>query len=506
MEIWLEVLVSLADPQVLLYLVFGVLVGSLLGSLPGLTATMGIAILTPITFWFEPAAGFAMLIGVWNSAIWAGGISAILVNTPGTPASIASTFDGFAMTKMGQAKVALQINTVFSVFGGLFGTFVLMVAAFPLAKFAIKFGPAEYFMVGLFGLTMMISVSGSSLIKGSVMGFLGLLTATIGLDPMVASKRFTFGNMDLLMGVSFIPVMIGMFGVGEILYQVSISKGKSFIEKPDNTSEDSSSINLGQERLTMKDIRHLTPISVISAAISTVVGAIPAAGGDIASIICWGQAKRLSKHPEEFGNGSKEGLTASCVGNNGVLGGALTTMLTLGIPGDAATAILIGSLMMYGMQPGPRLFVENKDFVITIMLLMVLANLIILVYGLLISKASIKLLKVKKAFIWATVMVLCMVGSYALNNSMVDVVIMLLAGGLGFFLKRMDYAPGPFVLGLLLGKIIESNLRRALTLTQGSYGFLFTHPIVVVLEILIITALFGPLFKKLWNSRKTPSK
>ena len=499
MEVWLEVLKSVMDPGVLMYLFFGVVIGSFLGSLPGLTATMGIAILTPITFWFSPAEGFAMLIGVWNSAIWAGGITAILVNTPGTPASIATTFDGYSLTKSGKAKVALQINTVASVFGGLFSTFVLMVAAFPLAKFAIKFGPAEYFMLGLFGLSMMISVSGNSLVKGALMGFAGLLVATIGLDPMVAAKRFTFGSIDLLMGVSFIPVMIGMFGIGEILYQVSTSKGKDYIEDTGKSSD----IDFGEENLGWKDIRHLTPISVLSAAIASIVGAIPAAGGDIASIICWGQAKRLSKHPEEFGKGSKEGLTASCVGNNGVLGGALTTMLTLGIPGDAATAILIGSLMMYGMQPGPRMFVESKDFVITIMLLMVTANIIILIYGLLTTKVSIKLLSVKKQFIWVSVLVLCMVGSFALNNSLFDVFIMLAAGFLGFFLKRMDFAPGPFVLGLLLGKIIESNLRRALSLSQGSYHFLVTHPIVIVLEILIITALLGPVIKQYRKNIKT---
>ncbi|MCY1152812.1 MAG: tripartite tricarboxylate transporter permease [Sphaerochaetaceae bacterium] len=499
MGIWIEVIQSILTPGVLLYLLFGVLIGSFLGSLPGLTATMGIAILTPITFWFAPAKGFAMLIGVWNSAIWAGGISAILVNTPGTPASIATTFDGFTMTNNGKAKIALQINTVFSVFGGIFGTLVLMVAAFPLAKFAIKFGPAEYFMVGLFGLSMMISVSGNSILKGAVLGFLGLLVATIGLDPMVAAKRFTFGNINLLLGVSFIPVMIGMFGVGEILYQVSKSKSMNFIEKNDEDDDKTNiteKLKLGDESLTIKDCAKLTPISLFCSLISAIVGAIPAAGGDIASIICWGQAKRLSKHPEEFGKGSKEGLTASCVGNNGVLGGALTTMLTLGIPGDAATAILIGSLMMYGMQPGPRMFVEDKSFVITIMILMIFANLLILIYGLTTSKIFIKLLKVKKPFIWVTVLVLCMVGSYALNNSMFDVVVMLLAGGLGFFFKRMDYAPGPFVLGLLLGKIIESNLRRALSLTQGSYNFLYTHPIVIVLEILVLIAIIGPFIKK----------
>jgi putative tricarboxylic transport membrane protein len=498
MEVWIQVLQSIMDPGVLLYLLFGVLVGSFLGALPGLTATMGIAILTPITFWFSPAKGFAMLIGVWNSAIWAGGIAAILVNTPGTPASIATTFDGYTMTKQGNAKLALQINTVFSVFGGLFSTFVLMIAAFPLARFAIKFGPAEYFMLGLFGLTMMISVSGNSMIKGALMGFAGLLISTVGLDPMIASKRFTFGSMDLLMGVSFIPVMIGMFGVGEILYQVSISKSDDFIDHDD----DAKKIEFGEKHLTWKDIKHLGPLSILCAAISSVVGAIPAAGGDIASIICWGQAKRLSKHPEEFGKGSKEGLTSSCVGNNGVLGGALTTMLTLGIPGDAATAILIGSLMMYGMQPGPRMFVENQDFVITIMLLMIVANIIIFVYGLLTTKVSIKLLSVKKQFIWISVLVLCMVGSFALNNSLFDVIIMLVAGGLGFLLKRMDYAPGPFILGLLLGKIIESNLRRTLSLTMGSYEFLYTHPIVIVLEILILMALLSPVFKRIKQRRK----
>jgi putative tricarboxylic transport membrane protein len=485
---------SVFEPLTFLYLVIGVLAGAVLGALPGLTATMGVAVLTPLTFWLAPAQGFAMLIGVYNSAIWAGGITAILINTPGTPASIASTFDGYAMTKRGDAGIALGINTIYSVIGGLFSTLILAVFSFPLSQFALSFGPSEYFAVSIWGITMMAAVSSGSVIKGLILGVAGLLISTVGVDPMLGFKRFTFGNTNLLDGISFVPVMIGMFGLSEILFQ--ISKYKKEEERSDKELSD---IKIGGIFMSWVQYAKTIPSTIMSCVVSVIVGAIPGAGGDIASIICWGQAKKMSKKSEEFGKGSVEGLAASCTGNNGVIGGAMTTMLTLGIPGDAVTAVLIGSLMVYGMQPGPMLFVENKPFVMTIIALMVMANLIILVFGLVTSKLSTKILLVSQKTIWMTVIILCVIGSFALNNSFYDVIFMVVGGLLGFLFRKLDFPTGPFILGLLLGKLTESNLRRGLSLTQGDYVAFFNKPITLTIFGLIILSL-------VWSFKKKPNQ
>lgn len=494
LSLWLSTLGDILTPSVLMFNLCGVLIGVLIGALPGLSATMAVAILTPITFWFEPSCGFAMLIGVWNSAIFAGGISAVLINTPGTPASIASTFDGYQLYKQGKGGLALGINCIYSVLGGLISTLFLIFLAFPIAKFTISFGPTEYFMLALFGLTMMISVSENNIVKGMAMGFAGLMISCVGIDPLLAVKRFTCDTTALIAGVSFLPVMIGMFGIGEVLNQIFEFKKSKEAEHLLMIKE--ASAKLGRVTPTWKQFKAIFRPTVLAGAESSIIGAIPAAGGDIASIICWGQAKKMSKHPEEYGKGSVEGFAISCTANNGVLGGALTTMLTLGIPGDAVTAILIGSLMMYGMQPGPKMFTEDAGFVIQIMQLMILSNLVIIVIGLTTAKMSAKILNARPQTVWTAVTVLCIVGSYALNNSFSDVIIMAISGLAGFFFKRGGYAPGPFILGLLLGGMLESNLRRALVMSQGSLSIFVERPVTFILLILIVLTLFYPLIKK----------
>lgn len=496
---WINGLKEILQPMVLLSTFLGVTVGSIVGALPGLSATMAIAILTPLTFWLAPNEGFAMLIGLWNSAIFAGGISAILINTPGTPASIAQSFDGYKLYKRGQGGLALGVNVIYSVIGGMFSTIVLMFFSFPLARFAIKFGPAEYFALALFGLSMMIAVSEESIVKGLAVGFVGLLLSTIGIDPILAVKRFTLNNTNLIAGISFLPIMIGMFGIGEVLNQI-FERDKENEKLEDEQKK--LNLSLGRILPNKQEVKESIKPTLLGAIIGTVVGAIPAAGGDIASIITWGQAKKLSKNPDKFGEGSLEGLVATSTANNSVIGGALTTMLTLGVPGDTVSAILIGSLMMYGMQPGPKMFTDNKPFVINIMLLMLLANVIVLIFGLLTAKASAKVLNVRKETVWVSVIILCTVGSFALNNSFFDVLIMAASGLLGFAFKRGGFAPGPFILGILLGSMLESNLRRALVMSRGSYSIFVTRPITLVLLLLIVFSLSFPSIKKFAMKRK----
>lgn len=493
-EVWMHGFQMILQPSVLLFLCAGVLIGTVIGALPGLSATMGIAIMTPITFWFEPVNGFAMLMGLWNAAIFAGGVSAILVNTPGTPASITQSFDGYALYKQGKGGLALGINVIFSFLGGIISTLCLILFANPIAKFTVSFGPSEYFMLALFGISMMVAVSGGDLLKGLILGFAGILLSCVGLDPILSVPRFTFGSTNLLKGISFIPVMVGMFGIGEVLYQI-YTRGRDKEDAENETRQ--ANLKLGRILPDKKEMAALTPRCIAASLAATIVGAIPAAGGDIASIICWGNSKKLSKHPEEYGKGSLEGLAVSSSANNGVIGGAMTTMMTLGIPGDSVTAILIGSLTMYGMQPGIKMFTENAVFTSQIMLLMILANVVFLIFGLVTAKMSAKVLHVAQPTVWVAVSVLCVVGSYALNNSFFDVLIMFVAAILGFFFKIYDFPTGPFVLGLLLGGMLESNMRRALVISRGSFGIFITRPISCVLLIVVIVTFLVPVIKSL---------
>lgn len=498
-EVWLGALQQILQPSVILFLCLGVLIGTVIGALPGLSATMGIAIMTPITFWFEPANGFAMLMGLWNSAIFAGGISAILVNTPGTPASITQSFDGYTLYRQGKGGLALGVNVIFSFMGGIFSTFCLILFSTPIARFTVSFGPAEYSMLALFGLSMMVAVSGGNMLKGLILGALGILLSCVGLDPILSVRRFTFGRTDLLGGISFIPVMIGMFGIGEVFYQIFTHR------KEDQERElEARKVNLALGRVlpTAKQAKELALPSFLAALQGTVIGAIPAAGGDIASIIAWGNARKMSKHPEEYGNGSLEGLAVSSAANNSVIGGAMTTMMTLGIPGDAVTAILIGSLTMYGMQPGIKMFTENVGFTAQIMILMLLSNVVFLFFGLATAKVSARVLNVSQPTVWTAVSILCVVGSFALNNRFFDVFIMFIAAILGFFFKVGDFPSGPFVLGLLLGGMLESNMRRALVMSHGSWSTFVTRPVSGVLFALIIFTFCWPLIKSWLDKRK----
>uniref|UniRef100_A0A832I4K8 DUF112 domain-containing protein n=1 Tax=Pseudothermotoga hypogea TaxID=57487 RepID=A0A832I4K8_9THEM len=477
------------DPRAIIYLLVGTFSGLIIGTLPGLTATMAVAIITPLTFWLSPNEGLAMLIGVWNSAIFSGGISAILINTPGTPASIASTFDGFALTKKGMAGLALGINVVFSCVGGILGIVALIAVGFPLAKFALSFGPAEYFTLAIFGLSTMVAVSGKSILKGMIAGFLGFSIALIGLDPIFGSERFTFGRMELLSGISFIPVMIGLFGIGEVLSQI-FTKSRTMSADARITTQ------LKRVVPTLKEVKDLTPVALLSSLIGIVIGVIPGAGADIAGLVAWDQSRRIAKRPEEYGKGSLEGLAASTTANNACLGGALTTMMALGLPGDAVTAILIGAFIIYGVQPGPIMFRDHANFVYMVITLMLLANVAFLAVGFFFSKILTKFLSLPQSFIWATIIILSLVGSYAINNSAFDLMIVFLSGVLGFIFRLLDVPLGPIVLALILGPMAEANMRRALILSGGSFTTFFTRPISLVLLILSAVSLLTSVLRK----------
>ncbi len=493
---YLAAIQSVMHPMCLLCILLGVAVGMVVGTLPGLTSVMAISLITPLTFKLDATYGFAMLLGVYNSAIFSGGISAIAINTPGTPASIATTFDGYKISQRGRTGFALGVNTIYSVFGGLFSTVALMVACAPLARLALNFGSPEYFWLALFGLSMMISISHSSLAKGLVTGFAGMLIGTIGLDPLLGSKRFVGNNIALMDGIAFIPVMIGLFGVGEMLFQI-------FEHRETDDNMDIADLKDKTRVLpTKEEHKKMSIPGIVGSIIGVIVGIVPGTGGDISSLISWDVCKRMSKHPEEYGDGSIEGLATTCASNNASIGGALTTALALGIPGDGNTAVLLGALTMYGMVTGPTLLSNSSPFVCRLYIIMIIANIIILPVGLLSAKACIKLLSIKSQYIQMAVLLICCVGAYSMNRNYVDVIVMFIAGICGFFFRKYDYPLGPMILGLLLGEMCETNYRRTLMLSNGSYLSFFTGPVSIILIILIAAAIGWPFISNLFQKKK----
>lgn len=478
-------LVAVLDWQVLGFLAVGVSLGAVFGSLPGLTATMGVAVLTPLTFWVSPEQGLAMLLGIYCGAIPAGGIPAILINVPGTPASIATSWDGFALTRKGDAGLALGVNALASTAGQLISILFLAFLAFPIATFALRFGPAEYFGLALLGISLMAGVSGRHVLKGMLAGTLGLAVALVGLDPMTAYPRYTFGMSEFLDGISFVPVMIGLFGLAEVLVQVS--------ERRAGVSSGSAKIARILPRRTQ--VRRMLPATLGGATVGTLVGAIPAAGGDIGSVIAWEQTRRAARDNRRFGKGSLRGLAASCSACNAAIGGAMTTMLTLGIPGDAVSAILIGALLIHGIQPGPLLFANQQPFVFSIVFLLVFASLLIMLVGLLGARPLARILNIPAPWLWTGIVLFGAVGSFALNNAVVDVWAMLVAGVVGFLFRKANVPLGPLVLGLILGPMMESNLRRALILSRGDWLTLLSRPILLVFLAAAMLALLWPLIR-----------
>ena len=484
-------LAPMLSPDAWLYVLVGVALGVLFGSLPGFTATMGLAVLTPFTFWVKPDQAMAMLLGLLVSAIFSGGVPAILLNTPGTPASIAMTWDGHPLARQGRAGLALGLNAIGAFLGIFLSLVVLLIAALPLSRLALRFGPAEYFAVAVFGLSTIVGVSGGSMLKGLATGLIGLLLAVVGLDSITGYPRFTFGQPELLDGVSFIPVMVGLFGIAEVFTQM-VNPARQQLDGSTQTTN---------MLPTREEARPLWMHGLRGSLMGIWIGIMPAAGADVGAILAWDQSRRFSKTPEKFGKGSLEGLIAATTGANAGIGGSLVTTLALGIPGDSAAAVLIGALLMHGLQPGPLLFRNRPDLVATIVALVFMASLVTLVWGLVGARVLAKILKIKDQYLWGTVLAVALGGSYALNQSTGDVWTALIGGVLGFLLRQQGFPMGPLVLALILGPMAESNLRRALALSEGSLATFVTRPISLLFLVLAALTLLWPLFSKGGDSR-----
>ncbi|AJY47465.1 tripartite tricarboxylate transporter permease [Martelella endophytica] len=480
--------------QALLVTFLGALAGIIIGSLPGLTVNMGIALLMPLTFTFDGMEGILMLLGVYCGAIYGGSISAILINTPGTPASAATVLDGYPMTLKGEAGRALGLSTASSMFGGLFSALALVIIAPQLAKVATGLSAPDYFALGVFGISIITSVSSHSVIKGLMGGAVGLFIATIGLDPMTAGMRFTFGSYYLMGGLSFVPILVGLFAFSQAMLGVeeNIRENREGIVRKVNAK-------ITRVLPTWPDFRRVLPTYVRSSAIGTAIGSIPGTGGDIASFISYTEAKRWSKHPEEFGNGSIEGVSAPEAGANAVAGGAMVPLLTLGIPGDGATAIMMGAFMVQGLQLGPLLFTEHAVDVNTIFIGLFVANLMMGILGFSSLRLFSRVMSVPRKILVPIIFVLCTVGAYSVNNTMTDVFVMMTAGVLAYVALKLDFSMSPVIIGIILGPMIEGNLRRSLIMSDGDPSIFVTSPVsAIFLTIAILTLLLpivGPKIK-----------
>lgn len=475
------------SPINLLFCLTGTVVGIIIGALPGFTSTMGVALFIPFSYSMPPATGMIFLASIYCASTYGGSISAILINTPGTPSAVITTIDGYEMTKNGEGGRALAMAVFSSLIGGLFSAAALLLIAPPLSKIVLLFGPVEIFYLALFGLSIIVGFSKGSLVKGLISGIVGLLLATVGVDMISGVYRYTFDNVSLFEGLQSVPLVIGLFSACQVL---ALGEQKTArIVREIATIKDSTMPRLS-------DIKANWFNMLRSSLIGTIVGIIPAAGMSIACAIAYNEAKRVSKHPEKFGHGSVEGVIASEAANNGVVGGSLVPLLTLGVPGNTVSAIFLGGLLIHGLRPGAQLFTKYADVTYTLLLGLFVANIMMFIVGLVAARQVAKVTRISTNLLAPVIMVLCAVGSYAIRNNLFDTGIMMLFGIVGYLMKRWGFSPPCMILGIILGPMAEGEFRRAVMLSQGRISFFYSSPISIILLLLILLSLAGPLARK----------
>lgn len=485
MSPFLAGLTTLTDPTLVFLLLCATLGGVVIGALPGLNATTGAALLLPFTLTMDPVPAIALLTAIYCSATFAGAITAILINTPGTSASATTCLDGYPMAQRGEAGRALGLAVVSSTVGGVFSVLVLMACAPILARAAYNFAPPEYFALTLFGLSMLISVGGGSAIKNLISGAFGILLATVGTDLLTSVKRFTFESPHLYDGIGFVPVMIGVFGISELIAQAS-----RLTEKRERVIMDA--IKLPSK----EDYRRVWKTILRSSGIGTFIGVLPAEGATVASMIGYNEAKRWSKKPEEFGKGSPEGIAGSEAANNSATGGAMVPTLALGIPGSPTAAVILAGLLVHGLRPGPTMFTDQAEFAYAIFWSMLFVNLLFLLVGLYGARAFARVTLIPVTVLWPCVFVFSIVGAYALDQSMFDVWIAIAAGILGYFMRMYGFSVVPLAIGLILGGMLEQRLGQSMVMLDEKWWLMLSRPISLFFFILTALALFGrPVFQ-----------
>ena len=480
------------DPYTLLVMVLASFYGLFVGAVPGLTATMATALLVPVTFFMAPIPAIAAIVTATAMAIFSGDIPGCLLRIPGTPASAAYTDEAFAMTKKGMAETALGAGLVFSAIGGLFGTLVLILAAPALAEFASRFSSFEYFWLVVLGLTCAVFITSDRPLKGLITLGLGMLVACVGLGNPAGFPRFTFGNTELMGGIGMISMMIGMFAISEIIRYVvdTAPEAELVVEQVGNVLK-------GQWALAKK-----YPVQILrGSTLGTLVGALPGAGADIAAWMSYAMSKKFSKEPEKFGTGHVEGIVESGAANNSALAGAWIPALVFGIPGDSITAIVIGVLYMKNMNPGPSLFTTNPQNIYAVFLIFILANIIMIPLGILCIKAARRILKVPRNILMPIILMFCVVGTFAINNTVFDVGVMLVAGLVAYLLEENKFPIAPAILGVVLGGMLEENFITSMIKANGDPLVFFSRPIAAVLAVVTLLVWFLPPIMRWFRSK-----
>ena len=473
-------LVPFTHPLLIVFVAIGCFSGIYIGAIPGLSATMAVSLLVSFTYGWETNSAIALMIGIFIGAVYGGSRSAILLNIPGAPAAVATALDGYPLAKKGEAGRAMGIATTQSVVGTLLGVVVLGVAAPLVSQLALKFSSVDYLLLGIMGMMMVGSLNCKSIFRGLLAAAIGIMLGLIGMDSMTAVPRFTFGNTYLNKGVDYVVAMIGLFGVSEALVQITEMDVQAVKQKIDKIIPSWDTI-----------LKHL-PLTLRSSVIGVLVGALPGAGGDIAALLCYDQAKRTIKNPEvPFGEGAVEGIVAPESANNAAIGGAFIPMLTLGIPGDAVTAVMLGALTIHGLQPGPNLMksATGQSLFYLIVSCLFVGSFFLVLFGLTGVKIFAKIVEIPKGILMPLIIILSVVGSYAINKNLYDIFWMMGFGVLGYLLKRFEYPVAPCVLGIILTKLLENNYRRGVTLNDTIPGLLasiFKSPISLLLFVMIV--------------------
>lgn len=490
-----EILGLVVDYQFILMVFLGSLTGLLVGAIPGLSVTMTTALLVSITYSWQPKYALAMIMGVYVVGVFSGAISSILINIPGTPASVVTTLDGYPLAKKGKAVLALKYATVYSFVGSIFSFVVLALLAKPLSEVALRFHPMDYFLLVVFGLLTVGSLTSQSLAKGMISITLGLLISMVGLDSVLGIPRLTFGIADLTGGISAVPVFIGLFGLSEVLFAMLSGSAKAELSKVE------------EDKTDMREILKHFGKSLYYSTIGVLIGALPGAGGPVASFLAYNHAKRIEKNPgAEFGEGAVEGIVASESANNAVIGGALVPLLTLAIPGDAVTAIILSVFYLHGLQPGPLFLKTNAPAFVAIVVAGIVACVFLLVLGLFLAPRISKILTIPKQILLPIVVVVCVVGAFAGNNRMFDVLVMIVFGLIGLFMRKNGYSITAMTLALVLGSTIDINFRRAVSLAtseSNKLAALFGRPITLILTAAIVLSLGMTAYSNAKKKRRT---
>ena len=482
------------NPLSLIWVFIGVVVGIIFGAIPGLSATMAIAIFLPITYSLTAIEGMGTMMGLYIGGISGGLISAILLNIPGTPSSVATCFDGRPLALQGHADKALGVGILFSFVGTLIGIVALVFISPILASLAIRFGPQEYFAVALFSVVLIIVLSSENMIKGLMTGVLGLILSTVGMDPVVGMPRFTLGTITLKSGFNILTVLVGLYAISEVLNTCTDSTLQQPLDVP--------KIKMRGFGITMTEFIRQLGNAFRSAMIGLGIGILPGIGGGTSNLIAYTVAKSQSKNPEKFGKGEISGLIASETANNATIGGAMIPLLTLGIPGDTTTAMVLGGLMIHGIIPGPLIFETHGNLMYAIFIFMLIASFLMLIVETLGIRAFVKVLTVPKNVLMPLIVVLCVIGAFGTNNRIFDVGAIIFFGFIGYFLSKLDFPLPPLVLGFILGGTLEMNLRRGLSMTNDRFLPFLLRPISGTFIVLTFLFLAFSVYKQIKKSNK----